>query len=90
MDYEPEQDLLVLQCGLPEMSLVLIDWKKKEVLKANSDLSLDADFVQLKFNPLKIGQMLVIKKKSVLRLDLERRDFLVKEDHFEKVNKKLL
>ena len=86
MDYKPEQDLLILQCGLPEMSLVLVDWGNKEVLQTNSDLSLGSDFVKLKFNPLKQNQILILKKNSLQKLELERRDFLVKQDDYDKVS----
>jgi hypothetical protein len=81
MDYEPEQELLILHCGFTEMSLVLIDWPAKEVLKTDLELKVDEEFVKLKFNPLKINQLIIVKKKSIVKLILDRKDFLKSESN---------
>lgn len=85
MDYEPEQDLLIIQCGLPEMGLLLVDWPAKQVLRTNLELPIDEDFVKLRFNPLRNDQLIMVKKNSLDKLTLEKKDFLRRKGEFDKV-----
>lgn len=87
MDYEPEQDLLILQCGLPEMALLLIDWPAKQVLRTNLELPVGPDFVKVQFNPLRIDQLIIVKRTSIEKLILKKKDFLERTGEFDKVSR---
>lgn len=85
MYFEPEQELLILQCGLPRMGLLMVDWKSKEVFQTDLDLTLDDSFVKLVFNPIKSSQVLLVQKHSIQKLALHRKEFLGQRDDPTKV-----
>ena len=79
MRFEPENELLVLKCGLPECELVFVDWKNKNLLKTDQSLKSDKGLRDFKFNTQKPSQLLLLWKDRLEVVELDRSHFVFRK-----------
>ena len=76
MIFEPENEILIVKCGLPESKLFFVDWKQKKVLSHDGDLSTNEKILDIQINPHNISQILLLKQNSVEIVEFTKNDFI--------------